>query len=113
MSNLDYESINGVAAQWAEIMWTVSWQFCVLGLAVLVVHWSLRRAAPNWRYWLWQILAIKLLLMPFWTAAAPWKWPNAVTDTGAITASQRIKDSVVIPKANIAAPVTKPLSSAV
>lgn len=73
MTNFNQQSVNAVAARWAEIIWAVSWQFCILGLIVVMVHWSLRRAAPNWRYWLWQILAIKLLLMPFWTATAPWK----------------------------------------
>ncbi len=72
MNSVNSQSINRIADRWAEIMWAISWQFCILGLAVLVIHWSLRRATPNWRYWLWQILAIKLLLMPFWTAAAPW-----------------------------------------
>ena len=76
MNSPTVESINAVAARWTEIVWAVSWQFCVLGLVVLVVHWSLRSAAPNWRYWLWQILAVKLLLMPFWTATAPWKIPS-------------------------------------
>lgn len=82
MNSLSLELINRSAARWAEIIWAISWQFCCLGLVVLVIHWSLRRAAPTWRYWLWQILAIKLLLMPFWTAAAPWK--GAGSDSGPV-----------------------------
>lgn len=81
------ESVNSLAARWAEMMWAVSWQFCVLGFVVLAAHWLLRRAAPNWRYWLWQILAIKLLLMPFWTATAPWKWPVSTPNPGVIAAT--------------------------
>jgi beta-lactamase regulating signal transducer with metallopeptidase domain len=84
MTSLTLDSVNALAARWAEIIWAVSWQFCVLGLIVLVVHWSLRRAAPNWRYWLWQILAIKLLLMPFWTATTPWKWSKSDSKVKAI-----------------------------
>lgn len=84
MNNFHTESINRLAARWADAVWAISWQFCVLGLIVLVVHWSLRRAAPNWRYWLWQILAIKLLLMPFWTAAAPWKSASNTADAQVI-----------------------------
>lgn len=79
MNETRVEILNTVAARWAEIIWTVSWQFCVLGLCVYLLHLALYRAAPNWRYWVWQILAIKLLLMPFWTATAPWKWPARAT----------------------------------
>jgi beta-lactamase regulating signal transducer with metallopeptidase domain len=76
MSNLNYAGINRFAAVWTDIIWAVSWQFCGLGLVVLLIHLALSRAAPNWRYWLWQILALKLLMMPFWTAAAPWPQPQ-------------------------------------
>lgn len=79
MINFNWEAINAVAARWAETIWAVSWQFGLLGLIVLIAHWSLQRAAPSWRYWLWQILAIKLLLMPCWTAIAPWKWPDTAS----------------------------------
>ncbi len=81
MTSLNIELVNSLAARWAEIMWAVTWQFCVLGFLVLVIHCTLRRAAPNWRYWLWQVLAIKLLLMPFWTATAPWKSPSQLPTT--------------------------------
>ena len=40
------------------------------GVATLIA-WLLRRSSPVVRYWLWQIVAIKLLLMPFWTFAIP------------------------------------------
>ncbi len=85
MSDLSIASINGLADRWAEIIWAVSWQFCVLAAVVLVIHWLLYRAAPNWRYWLWQILAIKLLLMPFWTAAMPWKTSVDTSTTEVVT----------------------------
>ncbi|MDB5386346.1 MAG: blaR [Planctomycetaceae bacterium] len=75
MIKLDYESVNACAARWASTTWAVSSQFCVLGLAIFLIHLSLRQAAPNWRYWLWQLLAVKLLLMPYWTAAVPWSSP--------------------------------------
>ena len=41
-----------------------------MALAALVA-WCLRRSSPVVRYWLWQIVAIKLLLMPFWSLAVP------------------------------------------
>src|SRR5205807_10515736 len=31
----------------------------------------LRHASPSIRYWLWQIIAIKLLILPLWTLAVP------------------------------------------
>lgn len=104
MTNFNQQSVNAVAARWAEIVWAVSWQFCILGLIVVMVHWSLRRAAPNWRYWLWQILAIKLLLMPFWTATAPWKWPSSDSKVEAITELPRRKTPAVAIPANLPKP---------
>lgn len=105
MSSTHIESLNLLAARWAEMMWAVSWQFCVLGLVVLILHLSLRRAAPNWRYWLWQILAVKLLLMPFWTATAPWKWPasNPVAAGTSLSANQEHA-----PETNLADPPKPP-----
>jgi beta-lactamase regulating signal transducer with metallopeptidase domain len=109
MSNLDYAAINRFAAIWTDIIWAVSWQFCGLGLVVLLIHLALSRAAPNWRYWLWQILALKLLMMPFWTAAAPWPQPtyeferefemSNVSSSAAVLPEVR-KDSIVTFEAN-------------
>lgn len=105
MSDPGIASINELAERWAEIIWAVSWQFCVLAAVVLVIHWSLYRAAPNWRYWLWQILAVKLLLMPFWTAAMPWR-SSADASTTAV-----VSDHIQRPaKANRAASVVHPPS---
>jgi beta-lactamase regulating signal transducer with metallopeptidase domain len=91
MNNLDVSLVNRIADGWATIMWTVSLQFCLLGLVVLVLHWSLNRGSPNWRYWLWQILAIKLLLMPFWTATTSWTFvdrPVARTEIATLDSTE-------------------------
>lgn len=87
MNSLSVSALNRVADGWSQIMWTISLQFCVLGLAVLVLHWSLNRASPHWRYWLWQILAIKLLLMPFWTATTSWTFADSPLESSNVEGS--------------------------
>lgn len=65
------ETINRWSADWTELAWAVTWQSAALvGLAAVVAVF-LRRSSPGLRYWIWQIVAIKLLLMPFWTMALP------------------------------------------
>src|SRR5262245_31409092 len=58
------ETLNAVAAGWSERIWAVLWQSTIL----VIVVW---RSPPAVRYWVWQILAIKILLMPFWSYAIP------------------------------------------
>ena len=66
------ESLNAVAAVWTDRMWIIVWQSAILAAAVaLIASLFLRRVPPSIRYWVWQILALKLLLMPFWTFAIP------------------------------------------
>src|SRR6266566_1891770 len=66
------ESMNATAAVWGERMWAVAWQSAILAAAVaLLAGLFLRRAPPSIRYWVWQVLALKLLLMPFWAFAIP------------------------------------------
>lgn len=68
------EQFNTVAEGWLAIVVAVLWQSTLLAGLVAVVALLLRRASPTVRYWLWQILAIKLLLMPFWSVAVPFPW---------------------------------------
>jgi len=65
------EQSNQLAESWAGLMWAVVWQSTLLVCAVAAIAILLRRSSPVVRYWLWQIVAIKLLLMPFWTWAIP------------------------------------------
>jgi hypothetical protein len=65
------EWLNAVAVAWAGLVWAVVWQSTLLAFAVAGASLLLRRSAPGVRYWLWQIVALKLLLMPFWTVAVP------------------------------------------
>jgi len=62
---------NGWAESWFRLMVAILWQSAILvAVAALIASW-LRRSSPVVRNWLWQIVAIKLLLMPFWTLAVP------------------------------------------
>jgi len=66
------DSLNRISAVWAGLMAAVLWQSTVVILFVTVVALVLRGASPQVRYWLWQIVAIKMLLMPLWVLAVPW-----------------------------------------
>jgi len=69
-------SWNAVSQTWAEQMLAVVWQSTVLTAAVtLAAAVFLRTSSPAVRHWVWQILAIKLLVMPFWSWAIPWHGP--------------------------------------
>jgi beta-lactamase regulating signal transducer with metallopeptidase domain len=52
-------------------MAAILWQSLVLVALAALIAWFLRRSSPVVRYWLWQIVAVKLLLMPFWSFAVP------------------------------------------
>lgn len=64
-------AMNDVADRWLTAMWAVVWQLALVVTIAALIAWLLRRSSPVVRYWLWQIVAIKLLLMPFWTFAIP------------------------------------------
>ncbi len=65
------EALNAVSADVPRLVGAVLWQSTLLAAAVGLIALALRRAAPAVRYWLWQAVALKLLLMPFWTVAVP------------------------------------------
>ena len=63
------ERLNHGSAAWADLAGAVLWQsLLVAGMVTIACH-LLRRANPAVRYWLWQIVAIKLLVMPLWTVS--------------------------------------------
>ena len=64
-------TVNQWSQAWTGLMWAVLWQSTLLIGLVALIAMLLRRSSPGVRYWLWQIVAIKLLLMPFWTAVIP------------------------------------------
>ena len=72
---------NGLGASWFPVALAIAWQaFVIAGVFALAAA-ALRRSPPGLRYWLWQLAAIKLLLMPFWWAAIRWPdWPDRGND---------------------------------
>lgn len=78
-------ALSGYADAWAGTVWAVTWQSAfVIAIVTLAAH-GLRRASPAVRYWVWQVAAIKLLLMPLVTFSIilPAK-PRPADDTAAL-----------------------------
>ncbi|MEX2113257.1 MAG: M56 family metallopeptidase [Pirellulales bacterium] len=69
------EALNQISPRWLTLTFAIAWQSSLLIVIVGVIAKLLRRASPAVRYWLWQVVAIKLLLMPLWTATIPVPWP--------------------------------------
>ena len=65
------QTINTWAEAWLKVMGAVLWQSVLLVAVAALIAWCLWRSSPVVRYWLWQIVAIKLLLMPFWSLSVP------------------------------------------
>jgi len=63
------DAFNLVAEAWAGLAWAVAWQSTVMVGAFALVALGLRRSPPGARYWLWQLAAIKLLIMPLWSVS--------------------------------------------
>ncbi|HEY7330588.1 MAG TPA: M56 family metallopeptidase [Gemmataceae bacterium] len=63
----------------------IVWQSALLASIVAGVCWLLRRSAPALRYWCWQIVALKLLLMPWWIVALPLPVPFGTAATGVLS----------------------------
>ncbi len=88
-------TINRLAEGWFAVMAAVLWQSAVLVMLAAAIAWWLRRSSPVVRYWLWQIVAIKLLLMPFWTFALPlpsWARPAPPAQSVVLTPAQGLYD---------------------
>ena len=50
---------------------TFLWQSTLLVLLVALFTRLFKQTSPAVRFWLWQIVAVKLLLLPFWIVSAP------------------------------------------
>ena len=88
------------AEPWAAAMGALVWQSAILVALAAVVAWLLRRSSPVVRYWLWQIVAVKLLVMPFWVLYVPLPtW-----------ADRPVEQSATLQP--VAAPVETPIGSA-
>lgn len=49
----------------------ILWQSALVAALVGGICFLLRRSSPALRYWCWQIVALKLLVMPWWIVAVP------------------------------------------
>jgi hypothetical protein len=67
--SVDIATVSRLAGAWAELAWAVTWQGALLVGAFALVALGMRRSSPGLRYGLWQVAAIKLLLMPLWGVA--------------------------------------------
>ena len=70
------EQVNHGSTAWTALMFAIVWQSTLLAAAIAAVAWMLRHGSPGVRYWLWQIVAIKLLVMPLWTMTLGVPWPT-------------------------------------
>ena len=83
------DAVNSWSNAWLSLMGAILWQSTLLIGLVALIAWLLRRSSPAVRYWLWQIVAIKLLLMPFWTRAVGLpEWLHAAPADDIAAASQ-------------------------
>ncbi len=103
-------STNRWAEAWLGIMAAVLWQSIVLVAVIAVVAWCLRRFSPVVRYWLWQIVAVKLLLMPFWTLAVP--IPSWIPSTSPSTSVASPSDAAFHDDAGLPPPFPLPPAGA-
>jgi beta-lactamase regulating signal transducer with metallopeptidase domain len=86
------EALNAASAGWPRLAGAVLAQSALVAAVVALACLVLRRAAPAVRYWLWQAVALKLVLMPFWTVAVPlppWPDPDERPAPAVVTATPR------------------------
>jgi beta-lactamase regulating signal transducer with metallopeptidase domain len=86
------DMLNRYSADWTALVVAVVWQTTLLALAIGVIAYFLRSSSPAVRYWLWQIVAIKLLLMPFWIWWVPLPWSFAPVQTVAVLPADAIAE---------------------
>ncbi len=94
------DSINRFSTAWAGLMGAILWQSTLLVALVTLVALLARRASPRVRYWLWQIVTIKLLLMPFWVLAVPLPfpvWRSSPPDQSAPSPPQASSPTIKLP----------------
>ncbi len=71
------DTLNRYSADWTALVAAVVWQSTLLALVIGAIAYFLRSSSPAVRYWLWQIVAIKMLVMPFWISWVPLPWSLA------------------------------------
>lgn len=70
--------LNSVSAAWFDAAVAVLWQSTVLIFLVALVLHLCKRLPPAIHCWAWRLVALKLLVMPFWAIGVPVLTPAAV-----------------------------------
>jgi bla regulator protein blaR1 len=73
------EAFNRCGAEWSTLVVDLVWQSTLVALLVVGVTYVLARPSPAVRYWLWQLVAIKLLILPLWSLPLALSWMPAAT----------------------------------
>ncbi|MEX0675633.1 MAG: M56 family metallopeptidase [Pirellulales bacterium] len=71
------EALNRWGTEWTTVVVAVVWQSTLVALLVAAAAHALARSSPGVRYWLWQIVAVKLLIVPLWSCSLPLHWLTA------------------------------------
>lgn len=95
------EALNRWGPEWTALATAMVWQSTLLAVVVACAALALRRSSPAARYWLWQIVAVKLLVVPFWTWSLAVPWSFGETETPASVAAA--VDSLVVSAADMPA----------
>jgi beta-lactamase regulating signal transducer with metallopeptidase domain len=67
-------TLNAWSEHWFGLISATVVQSTLLAAMIAALAWLLRNASPAVRYWLWQIVAIRLLMVPFWTVSLSVPW---------------------------------------
>jgi beta-lactamase regulating signal transducer with metallopeptidase domain len=91
------------------------WQSTLVAFLVAAAAFALRRSSPAVRYWLWQIVAIKLLILPLWSwsLALPWLPVGEMELAPRATSIERVAMTPVGESIPAAAPTTVPAATRV
>jgi beta-lactamase regulating signal transducer with metallopeptidase domain len=94
---------------WSALAGLALWQATVVAVVVGLIALALRRASPAVRYWLWQLVAIKLLLLPLgsWSVGLAWLpalQSEPAVETLSVAAVQAEAADTIAAEAEVAAP---------
>jgi beta-lactamase regulating signal transducer with metallopeptidase domain len=107
------EAINRLGAGAAPLVVAVVWQSTIVALVVAAAVYALRGASPAVRYWLWQIVAIKLLVVPLWSWSLAVGWlPAAMPAPQVVEASPPAPSPNASPRAELPRANVEPVSVA-
>jgi beta-lactamase regulating signal transducer with metallopeptidase domain len=101
--------LNRWGAVWTGLAGLALWQATVVAVVVGLIALALRRASPAVRYWLWQLVAIKLLLLPLgsWSVGLAWlpaRQNEPAVATIPVAAIQAPTEDAVAAEAEVALP---------